>query len=225
MPDGPSGADTYPHGTLGVGTMRNVIHSKGVNGVTSQSASTLRSRYVAQAASDLEENRQQQRELAERITVLKQEEALLSDILNLAERYEGFADASRLPEQLQDKPVAAKAKQAPAGVAARRSTSAKTTSAKTTPASQTAKAGAKGKSRRPLLGDLLADLLGQYDEPRLAKELRDELLEKHPDRNPTPQVVRNTIESLVAKGRIRRHKQQRSVMYTLVKRGEADSSD
>ncbi|MFB8131218.1 hypothetical protein [Streptomyces mirabilis] len=198
--------------------------------MTSQSASTLRSRYVAQAASDLEENRQQQRELAERITVLKQEEALLSDILNLAERYEGFADASRLPEQLQDKPVAAKAKQAPAGVAARRSTSAKTTSAKTTsakttPAGQTAKAGAKGKSRRPLLGDLLADLLGQYDEPRLAKELRDELLEKHPDRNPTPQVVRNTIESLVAKGRIRRHKQQRSVMYTLVKRGEADSSD
>jgi hypothetical protein len=165
MPDGPSGADTYPHGTLGVGTMRNVIHSEGVNGVTSQSASTLRSRYVAQAASDLEENRQKQRELAERITVLKQEEALLSDILNLAERYEGFADASRLPEQLQDKPVAAKAKQAPAGVAARRSTSAKTTSAKTTPAVQTAKAGAKGKSRRPLLGDLLADLLGQYDEP------------------------------------------------------------
>ncbi|MFE4629079.1 hypothetical protein [Streptomyces mirabilis] len=188
--------------------------------MTSQSASTLRSRYVAQAASDLEENRQKQRELAERITVLKQEEALLSDILNLAERYEGFADAARLPEQLQDEPVAAKAKQAPAGVAARRSTSAKTT-----PAGQTAKAGAKGKSRRPLLGDLLADLLGQYDEPRLAKELRDELLEKHPDRNPTPQVVRNTIESLVAKGRIRRHKQQRSVMYTLVKRGEADSSD
>ncbi|MFE2969777.1 hypothetical protein ACFXKC_40125 [Streptomyces sp. NPDC059340] len=193
--------------------------------MTSQSASTLRSRYVAQAASDLEENRQKQQELAERITVLKQEEALLSDILNLAERYEGFADASRLPEQLQDEPVAAKAKQAPAGVAARRSTSAKTTSAKTTPAGQTAKAGAKGKSRPPLLGDLLADLLGQYDEPRPAKELRDELLEKHPDRNPTPQVVRNTIESLVAKGRIRRHKQQRSVMYTLVKRSEADSSD
>jgi hypothetical protein len=27
--------------------------------------------------------------------------------------------------------------------------------------------------------------------------------------------VRNTIESLVAKGRVQRHKQQRSVMYTL----------
>lgn len=53
--------------------------------------------------------------------------------------------------------------------------------------------------------------------------MRDELLEKHPDRNPTPQVVRNTLESLVAKGRIRRHKQQRSVMYTLVKQDETNT--
>jgi hypothetical protein len=194
--------------------MRNVIHIEGVNGVTSQSAATLRSRYVAQAASDLEENRQKQQELAERITVLKQEEALLVDILNLAKRYEGFADASRLPAQLQDEPIAAK------GAAARRSALAKSTRA-----ARAAKADAKGMSRQPLLGDLLADLLGQHEEPRLAKELRDELLKKHPDRDPTPQVVRNTLESLVAKGRIRRHKQQRSVMYTLVKQGESDSSD
>ncbi|WP_053846314.1 hypothetical protein [Streptomyces sp. NRRL B-24085] len=181
--------------------------------MTSQSAATLRSRYVAQAASDLEENRRRQKELEERITVLKQEEALLSDILNLAERYEGFADSSRLPEQVQDEPAAAKASQKRAGASARRAAPGKSTTAATT-----AKAGAKGKSHQPLLGDLLTELLGQYEEPRLAKELRDELLEKHPDRNPTPQVVRNTLESLVAKGRIRRHKQQRSVMYTLVER-------
>ncbi|MEW2490917.1 hypothetical protein [Streptomyces sp. NPDC048411] len=182
--------------------------------MTSQSAATLRSRYVEQAASDLEENRRRQQELTEKITMLKQEEALLADILNLAERYEGFADASRLPEQAQDEPVVAKAKRTPA--ASRRSASVRTA-----PAGTTAKAGAKGKSRQPLLGELLADLLGNYDEPRLAKELRDELMEKHPDRNPTPQVVRNTLESLVAKGRIQRHKQQRSVMYTLAKPGGA----
>lgn len=184
--------------------------------MTSQSAATLRSRYVAQAASDLEENRRRQQELTERMSVLKQEEALLSDIINLAERYEGFADASRLPEQLQDEPVVAKPKKASTGTASRRST------AKSAPTGKTAKAGAKGESRQPLLGDLLSDLLAQYEEPRLAKELRDELLEKHPDRSPTPQVVRNTLESLVAKGRIRRHKQQRSVMYTLVA-GAADT--
>ncbi|WP_329344818.1 hypothetical protein OG866_45070 (plasmid) [Streptomyces sp. NBC_00663] len=185
--------------------------------MTSQSAATLRSRYVAQAASDLEENRQEQRELAARIAVLKQEEALLSDILNLAERHESSAETPRVPEQLQDEPANTKAKKTTAGTGTRRS------APKTTPPAKTAKAVTKEKSRQPLLGDLLAELLDRYEEPRLAKELRDELLEKHPDRNPTPQVVRNTLESLVAKGRIRRHKQQRSVMYTLVKQDETNT--
>ena len=184
--------------------------------MTSQSAASLRSRYVAQAASDLEENRQKQQELAERISVLKQEEALLAEILNVAERYEGFTDAPHLPEQSQNDPTVTKAKRAPAGTATGRSAT------KPTPA-KAAQTGSKGKPQQPLLGDLLAELLGQYEEPRLAKELRDELLEKHPDRTPTPQVVRNTLESLVAKGRIQRHKQQRSVMYTLIKPGEADT--
>ncbi|CAM5646818.1 MULTISPECIES: hypothetical protein [Streptomyces] len=154
--------------------------------MTSQSTGTLRSRLVDQAASDLEDNRRRQRELTEQLTVLRQEEALLTDILKLAQRYEGFADPSRLPEQSQDEPVAARTKRTSAAA-----------------------------ERRPLLGDLLLQLLREHDQPRLAKELRDELLAKHPDRQPTPQVVRNTLESLVAKGRIRRHKRQRSVMYTL----------
>lgn len=141
---------------------------------------------VDQAASDLEDNRRRQRELTEQLTVLRQEEALLTDILKLAQRYKGFADPSRLPEQSQDEPVAARTKRTSAAA-----------------------------ERRPLLGDLLLELLREHDQPRLAKELRDELLAKHPDRQPTPQVVRNTLESLVAKGRIRRHKRQRSVMYTL----------
>ncbi|MER7930575.1 hypothetical protein ABTY96_46970 [Streptomyces sp. NPDC096057] len=178
--------------------------------MTSQSAATLRSRYVEQAASDLEENRRLQQELAKQSEVLKQQEALLAEILNLAEKYEGFADTSRLPEQLQEEPVVAKAK-APGRAASQRSAPAKSTQ------DTSAKAGAEGKPRQPLLGDVLAGLLGNYDEPRLAKELRDELLEKFPDRNPTPQVVRNTLEALVAKGRIQRHKQQRTVLYTLVK--------
>ncbi|MFE3034724.1 hypothetical protein ACFXKY_24150 [Streptomyces canus] len=195
--------------------------------MTSQSADSLRSRYVAQAASDLEENRRRQQELTERISVLKQEEALLSDILNLAERYESSADASRLPEESQDEPVGAKAKRAPAAPAG--TTTRRSASAKAAPATKAAKAAkaatesTKGKPQQPLLGDLLAELLGEHEEPRPAKELRDELLAKHPDRNPTPQVVRNTLESLVAKGRIRRHKQQRSVMYALVERGEAQT--
>ncbi|MFE4593128.1 hypothetical protein [Streptomyces laurentii] len=148
--------------------------------MTRQSAATLRARLVDQAASDLEENRRRQRELTEKIKLLKQEEAILVDILRLAEKYEGLAEASPRSEQAPEEP-----------------------------------APPKETSRQPLLGDLLLSLLGAHEEPRPAKELRDELLKKHPDRSPTPQVVRNTLESLVAKGRIRRHKQQRSVKYTL----------
>ncbi|MFF9340343.1 MULTISPECIES: hypothetical protein [unclassified Streptomyces] len=183
--------------------------------MTTQSTAT---RLVDQAASDLEANRRLQQKLTDRITVLQQEEALLTDILNLAQQYEGFTDSSRLPEQLQDEPGAAatKAKRASTGAGARRSAPARTAAA-----GHTRKAGTKTKARGPLLGDLLMELLGAYEEPRLAKELRDELLAQHPDRNPTPQVVRNTLEALVAKGRIRRHKQQRSVMYTLVEPGSA----
>ncbi|MER5204101.1 hypothetical protein [Streptomyces sp. NPDC002825] len=176
--------------------------------MTNQSTAT---RLVDQATSDLEENRRLQQELSQRIAVLKQEEALLTDILALAQKYEGFSDPSRLPEQQQDEPVVAKGRRASAGAAARRAAPARTA-----PAGGRSTSGAKSTSRRPLLGDLLLELLGTYDEPRLAKELRDELLTKHPDRNPTPQVVRNTLEALVAKGRIQRHKQQRSVMYTVI---------
>ncbi|MFJ2766832.1 hypothetical protein [Streptomyces sp. NPDC087300] len=236
--------------------------------MSSQSAAKLRSRYVEQVASDLTENRRRQEELAKRIELLKQEENLLTDMLNLAERYEGFADASRLPEQAQEEPEVAKAKRrsangataaadaasgtrssasqaseatSPASVKAPKTTAkatGKTTAKsagksisksgdkKTAPKSgtrsaaksstKTVKSSAQPISRQPLLGEVLLELLAAYTEPRLAKELRDELLEKHPSRNPTPQVVRNTLESLVAKGRIQRHKQQRSVMYTVV---------
>ncbi|GGT31433.1 hypothetical protein [Streptomyces chromofuscus] len=177
--------------------------------MTDQSTAPLRSRLAEQAASDLAENRRRQQELADRLAVLQQEEALLTDILSLAQRYEGFADPSRLLEQLQDEPVVTRARRA--GTATRRSGATRTAAA-----GAPAKAGAKRTSPRPLLGELLLELLRTHDGPRLAKELRDELLERHPDRNPTPQVVRNTLESLVAKGRIQRHKQQRSVRYTVV---------
>ncbi|GJF33990.1 hypothetical protein KNE206_66900 [Kitasatospora sp. NE20-6] len=172
--------------------------------MTSQSTATLRSRYVAQAASDLEENRRRQQDLTGQLKSLQQEEALLIDIMTLAEHYQDGAEPSPLPEQAQDEPVPARpqrrAKSAPGAAASR---------------TGAARADRKGQAQRPLLGDILLELLAGYGEPRLAKDLRDELMAKHPAREPTPQVVRNTLESLVAKGRVQRHKEERSVMYTL----------
>ncbi|MGW3634513.1 hypothetical protein ACWD7F_30930 [Streptomyces sp. NPDC005122] len=187
----------------------------------SQSAATLRSRYVEQAASDLENNHCRQQELTEAIAMLKQEEALLVDILTLAERYEGPSESSHLAEEVRDEAVPKQAKQVPEAISI---PSAGASGASIPHTRADNEADAQGKARRPPLGDILIRLLGAHEEPRLAKELRDELLQKHPDRTPTPQVVRNTLESLVAKARVQRHKQQRSVMYSATAHTAPDTS-
>ncbi|MER6527967.1 hypothetical protein [Streptomyces sp. NPDC001508] len=222
---------------------------------------SIRSRYLEQAASDLQENRRRQQELSERVSTLKQEEALLLDILNIAERFDTPSDgvvteAAPLPQQAQDEPTLVPV----ATAAATTDTDAGTDSDAATPAAprrrgraaravagpksatktgtksaakSAAKSGkkkadgvaAQAASRQPLLGDVFLDLLRAHDEPRLAKELRDELIREHPERTPTPQVVRNTLEALVAKGRIQRHKQQRSVLYSLAEPTSAEPAE
>ncbi|MEB3962345.1 hypothetical protein OKJ48_19115, partial [Streptomyces kunmingensis] len=112
--------------------------------MTRQSAATLRSRYAEQAASDLAENRRRQRELGAKLRMLQQEEALLADIMELAERADLPQDPPPLPEQAQDEPVLARpASRSRPGTRTR------------TPA----KAASGGESRQPLLGTLLMGLL------------------------------------------------------------------
>ncbi|MCG7205561.1 hypothetical protein [Streptomyces arenae] len=162
---------------------------------------------MEQAASDLEDNRRQQQELQRQLETLRQEEKLLLDILNLAEH------STTVPEQARGtEPEAAPSPEATEESATR----PRAVKAARRAASRKVKAPRGRTGPRPLLGDLLLDQLKKHDTPRLAKELREELIEAHPDRVPTPQVVRNTLEGLVAKGRIRRHKQDRSVTYTPV---------
>lgn len=214
--------------------------------MTSQTAASLRSRYAVQAASDLAGNRRRQQELADELTKLRQEEALLVDILSVAERYGDTAAApaeeqapqsSPAPEQprAHDEPAPADASagtpteapaEAPAAKAPRRKRAPRTpspragsTAASTVKAAGKSRRAAKVPAQRPLLGDVLTQLLAGHGEPRTAKELRDEFLVAYPDREPTPQVVRNALGALVAKGRIERRKDQRSVMYSLVEDG------
>ncbi|MFE2735089.1 hypothetical protein [Streptomyces sp. NPDC059349] len=180
-----------------------------------QSAETLRLRYVQQATSDLKENRRRQQELSEKLKMLKQEETLLTDILSLTERLHDPAEAPPVTERAQDEATFTRGRSS--GTPATTTAGKARRPAATRSAKSSGTADAQGKQRRPLLGELLTELLAASDAPRPAKELRDELLEKHPDRTPTSQVVRNTLEALVAKGRIRRHRQKRSVTYALVK--------
>ncbi|MFB7497925.1 hypothetical protein ACFC09_25145 [Streptomyces sp. NPDC056161] len=187
---------------------------------------SIRSRYVEQAASDLRDNRRRQQELTEMIAALKQEEVLLRNILDVTERFDAPSDGAPsdgapLPQQAQDEPALVPAAAAPAAPADPRRRATRTAAGPEPGKKQSARASAQVKGRKPLLGDVFLDLLRTHDEPCLAKDLRSELMREHPERTPTPQVVRNTLEALVAKGRIRRHKEQRSVLYSLV---EAESA-
>lgn len=78
------------------------------------------------------------------------------------------------------------------------------------------KVGARSAQRdsQPTLVALVQAILGETHEPRLVREVAATLAEKHPDRAATNQVVRNTLENLVAKGLAERERKQGSVFYT-----------
>ncbi|NYE44620.1 BlaI/MecI/CopY family transcriptional regulator [Streptomyces fulvorobeus] len=166
----------------------------------------LKSRYAEQAAADLEENRRRQAELMSYVEALREEEALLVNICNLT----GPSSTAPAPRRAQEG-VSSGAPAAPGQHRAEVSPDLPA-SGRHRPEKQ---ATPKGGDKQPLLRDLVLNLLRTQGEPRLAREVHEEFLRKHPGRNPSAQVVRNTIEGLVAKGHVQRHKQGRSVMYSV----------
>ncbi|MFJ5220938.1 hypothetical protein ACIP98_40575 [Streptomyces sp. NPDC088354] len=71
-----------------------------------------------------------------------------------------------------------------------------------------------GRGSSPTLGSLIVALLDEHQQPRTAAEVTAALAAGHPDRNAQNPVVRNALEQLVAKSRIARHKQGKTVFYT-----------
>jgi predicted transcriptional regulator len=70
---------------------------------------------------------------------------------------------------------------------------------------------------------LILELLTQHDEPRLVREIAEEVKQAHPDRDPSDQVVRNALNTLIAKGEVERQEQGNSVLYTAVRKAEEES--
>lgn len=68
---------------------------------------------------------------------------------------------------------------------------------------------------------MLALLLTAPGEPRTTAELHTQLTQEHPERKPSVQTVRNSLERLVATSRITRSRQGHAVMYTAGTRAEA----
>ncbi|MFJ1651282.1 hypothetical protein ACIOC2_07600 [Streptomyces sp. NPDC088337] len=70
------------------------------------------------------------------------------------------------------------------------------------------------KKAQPTLADLVRRHLTEQSEPRSAAEVATTLGEAHPDRGIKTNVVRTTLENLVARSQAQRSKQGTSVFYT-----------
>ncbi|MFD9566531.1 hypothetical protein [Streptomyces sp. NPDC059994] len=186
---------------------------------------TLKDQYAARVTADLDANQQDQSRIRAELDTLKgQLEALERDhgLLQTMHHTLTGAPAKATPTKATPaKSVPAKAA-APAKVPTPRTrkTEVKAAAAKParTPRKNTApaKTASRGKAETsgPTLREVVLGLFGGHQEPRTVSDILTELTTAHPDRKTSPQVVRNTLEALVAKGELERERKQGSVFYT-----------
>ncbi|OON82618.1 hypothetical protein [Streptomyces tsukubensis] len=204
----------------------------------------LKNQYAYKVATDLEHNTEEQKSIAEeitslqeRLTTLQRDQAMLVGVQQAigGEAAEALTQAvsagsQALAGEAKKKTPTAKVPQArkPKQSTTERPKRQRAAEAQKAPAKKkaaTSKAeaveatGAKnqgGKDRRPTLRELISNQLAAHGEPRSASEVAATLTSQHPDREVKGNVVRTTLEALVAKGRVLRTKQQKSVFYTHV---------
>ncbi|MFG2135098.1 hypothetical protein ACGFNV_46260 [Streptomyces sp. NPDC048751] len=186
----------------------------------------LTSQYTAQVTADLEHNAKEQERISseiaalqEQLTALQRNHTVLVSIQRAidaapapAENAAGSDDATvpaprkktaAQPEshgRQRTKKAAAEPRRAPADKPAARKSGGKTTATK--------------KTAQPTLVDLVRRHLAEQSEPRSAAEVAAALGKAHPEREIKANVVRTTIEGLVAKSQAQRTKQGSSVYYT-----------
>ncbi|MFJ3718023.1 BlaI/MecI/CopY family transcriptional regulator [Streptomyces sp. NPDC090057] len=197
------------------------------------SATALTSQYISQVAGDLERNvKEQERVSAELAALQEQLTALQHDhgVLLSMQQALGVPAPGAAPSDAGGATVPSPRKKATGVSAGRRA--AKTAAVKPLEGRKRAKrGGAKsvagksdaGKGTRPTLVDLLHRHLTEQHEPRSAAEVAKAVADAHPDRSISTNVVRTTLENLVARSLAQRNKQGSSVFYTASTSAESAS--
>ncbi|MGW2187285.1 hypothetical protein [Streptomyces sp. NPDC001667] len=176
----------------------------------------IQARYAAQFAADLENNEKEQEALRARLAQLQTERSWLMGMRGtVAKEQEGAGKEAGKSAGTAGVPQPRRAKKAAAAPAAqgRRKKAAQAKGAEAPKAPKATSARAK-KSDGPTLGELVLGLLVRHHQPRMVSEVVNELGQAHPERVASTQVVRNTVEALVAKGKLERERKQGSVFYT-----------
>ncbi|MGW3247606.1 hypothetical protein [Streptomyces sp. NPDC001070] len=208
------------------------------------SNNTIQDRYATRLAEDLDNNANEQEkvrvqlaELRSQLAQLEQERAWLTQLQGTV----AGAPIAAAPEQPAGETSAAehvgkpqvapsvqpvprpRGRKTPTGEPAARKAEKKKTAPK---AGRKPKPGGSQSSTEPTLRSLVVDILAASSEPRMVSEFVDALAKQHPHRaTPSAPVVRNALESLVAKGLAERARQQGSVFYTPVTPPVADAGD
>lgn len=168
----------------------------------------LTTQYATQVATDLAHNAQEQ-------------ERVNAELLELQGQLEALRDDRTVLVAIRDTLVGESAPATTTGTPKRKAT-AKPGTAK--PAQAPApRTKPTPDPAQPTLGSLIREhLSAQGAEPRSTAEITQALAAAHPDRGVKNTVVRTTIEGLVAKGHVQRHKQGGSVFYTTATAAEAE---
>ncbi|MEV8565374.1 hypothetical protein AB0436_07250 [Streptomyces sp. NPDC051322] len=182
---------------------------------------TLKSQYHAQVTADLESNVKEQERIATEVAALKEQlTALERDHELLTSMQQALATAEAHAGIPATEAGGRTAKAASATAAVPRPRASRKSGRTPAAAKASEKAAAAGRTKKasrngaPTLRDLVSVQLSQQKEPRSAAEVTAALTKAHPQRNVGATVVRNTLESLVAKGEAVRSKQQNSVFYS-----------
>ncbi|GGP46046.1 hypothetical protein [Streptomyces melanogenes] len=197
--------------------------------------STLKDQYAARVTADLDANQQDQSRIRAELDTLKgQLEALERDhgLLQTMQHTLGGAPAKAAPKKAAATKAAPAKAVAPAKVPTPRTkkTEVKAAAAKPARAPRKNTAPAKTASRSkaetsgPTLREVVLGLFAGHQEPRTVSDVLAELTTAHPDRKTSPQVVRNTLEALVAKGELERERKQGSVFYTAPDKKSAEAA-
>jgi hypothetical protein len=182
----------------------------------------LTSQYITQVADDIERNGKEQERIGEEISALQERLLALQHdqtVLVTMQKALGAGLTKPGPDAVEV-PSARRDRDTTEPSSGRRARVHKTTTAPSghTPnrsdPMRSVVRGTATKAARPTLVELIRRHLTEQSEPRSAAEVSAALSQAHPDRRVTTNVVRTTLEGLVAKGHAHRTKQGSSVFYT-----------
>ncbi|MGW9597520.1 hypothetical protein ACWHLZ_45535 [Streptomyces chartreusis] len=186
---------------------------------TEAPATELTSQYVAQVTNDLVHNVKEQERISAEISGLQEQLAAVQHDHTVLMNMQQALGITKAPAQpvAEVKSAAVPAPRAKGSTArggkqtTRKPTAAPNKAAAKKPAD---KSSGAVKATQPTLVELIRRHLLELKEPRSAAEISAALGQAHPERQFTTQVVRVTLEGLVAKSQAERTKQGRSVFYT-----------